>query len=110
MFPLVALADACGGSGTGIQNPLSSAYCNIPNFIAGVLRVMVQIGLPIVAFFLLFAGYKFVSAGGSSDKLKEAKDNFMYVIIGALLILGAWVIATLIGNTVSQVVGTNIAI
>ena len=97
-------------SAEGITNPLNEAYSNIPNFISGVLKVMVQIGLPIVALFLLIAGYKFISAGGNESKLKEAKENFMYVIIGALLILGAWVLATLIGNTVGQVVGTNINI
>lgn len=66
---------------------------------------MVQVGLPIVALFLLIAGFKFVSARGNSSKLEEAKENFKFVIIGAALILGAWVIATLIGNTVTQIVG-----
>jgi len=46
-----------------------------------------------------------VLARGNSSKLDEAKKNFVYVIIGALLILGAWVIATLIGGTVTQLVG-----
>ena len=66
---------------------------------------MVQVGLPVVALFMLIAGYKFVSARGNSSKLDEAKQNFVYVVIGATLILGAWVIATLIGNTVTQIVG-----
>jgi Type IV secretion system pilin len=107
-LPPVAFAASCGGDGTGIQNPLSSAYCTIPAFIAGFLQVMVEIGLPIVALFLLIAGYQFIAAGGNPDKLAKAKENFVYVIIGMLLILGAWVIATLIGNTVSQVVGNGV--
>ena len=90
---------------TDIGNPLNPNFSTIPNFISGVLKIMVQVGLPIVALFLLIAGYKFASAGGNSHKLDEAKENFMYVIIGSLLILGAWVLATLIGNTVTQLVG-----
>ena len=90
---------------SGVESPLNPNYSSIPNFISGVLQIMVQIGLPIVALFLLIAGYKFAAAGGSPSKLNEAKENFMYVIIGALLILGAWVLATLIGNTVTQLVG-----
>jgi hypothetical protein len=93
----------------GIQNPLNSAYSTIPTFIAGFLRVMVQIGLPVVAFFLLLAGYQFISAQGNAGKLENARSNFFYVIIGTLLILGAWVLATLIGNTVSQVVGNGLS-
>ena len=103
--PCVAIA-ATGASGSMIQNPLDSAYSSIPLFIAGFLKVMVEVGLPIVALFLLIAGFRFVSAGGNESKLSEAKENFKFVIIGALLILGAWVIATLIGNTVSQVIGS----
>lgn len=103
-LPVIVNADT-----TGIQNPLSAAYSNIPDFIAGFLRVMVQIGLPVVALFMLLAGYRFASAGGNSDKLNKAKENFVYVMIGALLILGAWVLATLIGNTVSQVVGNGLS-
>ena len=110
LLPLVAYADACSGSGSGIQNPLASAYCNIPQFIAGFLRVMVQVGLPVVALFIFIAGFRFVSATGNEKKLTDARENFKYVMIGALLILGAWIIATLIGNTVSQVVGTSFSL
>jgi len=104
MAPLFAFAQ-----GQGIQNPLNASYSTIPTFIAGFLKVMVQIGLPIVALFLLIAGFQFIKAGGNSDKLNKAKENFVYVIIGASLILGAWVLATLIGNTVTQVVGNGLS-
>ncbi|MBI4087776.1 hypothetical protein HY418_00110, partial [Candidatus Kaiserbacteria bacterium] len=43
-------------------------------------------------------------ARGNEQALSKAKQNFIYVIIGALLILGAWLIATLIGGTVTQLV------
>ena len=106
VIPLVASA-ATGGDYSGyVANPLRSVASTIPGFISEFLKVMVKIGLPIVAMFLLIAGFKFASAGGSSTRIDEAKENFKYVIIGACLILGAWVLATLIGNTVTQVVGS----
>jgi hypothetical protein len=104
-LPLIASAQT---TGAGIQNPLNASYSTIPTFIAGFLKVMVQIGLPIVALFLLLSGFQFIKARGNPEKLNDAKNNFVYVIIGASLILGAWVLATLIGNTVSQVVGTGL--
>ena len=106
LVPAIAFAAEC----QGVCSPLNPDFDDIPRFIAGVLKVMVQIGLPIVALFVLIAGYKFVSAGGNEGKLKDAKENFVYVIIGSLLILGAWVLATLIGNTVGQVVGSTIGL
>ena len=98
----IALAAGADGSGTGssLQNPLQ--YSGIAEFIAGALKVMVQVALPIISLFVVYSGFLFVSAQGNTEKLATARNNFFYVIIGAILILGAWVIATLIGGTVTQ--------
>jgi hypothetical protein len=60
---------------------------------------------PVITVFIVYAGFLFVSARGNTETIKKAKENFMYVILGAALILGAWVLATLIGGTVSQLLG-----
>jgi hypothetical protein len=103
-LPFIANAAEC----QGICSPLSADFSTIPRFIAGFLQVMVQVGLPVIALFMLIAGFKFVSAGGSSEGINKAKENFKWVIIGSIFILGAWVIANLIGNTVGSVIGTEI--
>ncbi len=102
-FVLVAISTA--HAATGLENPLNSSFSTIPAFIAGALKVLVIVALPIITLFLVVSGFMFVFARGNSSKLEDAKKNFVYVIIGALLILGAWVIATLIGGTVTQLVG-----
>ena len=87
----------------GLQNP--TKFPTIEKFIEGVLRAVVYIALPIIALFMVYAGFKYVAARGNESKVSEAHKNFLYVVIGAILILGAWVFATLIGGTVSQLVG-----
>ncbi len=99
VFATVAIAHA------DLENPLNSNFSTIPAFIAGALKVLVIVALPIIALFIVIAGFMFVFARGNESALTKAKENFVYVIIGALLILGAWVIATLIGGTVTQLVG-----
>ncbi len=98
----IALAAGADGSGSGnsLQNPLQ--FNGIAEFIAGALKVMVMVALPIISLFIVYAGFMFVSAQGNTEKLAAARNNFFYVVIGAILILGAWVIATLIGGTVTQ--------
>lgn len=98
LSPLVALAQ-------GLENPLNPQFSSIPAFLAGALKVLVIIALPIITLFIVISGFMFVFARGNEHKLQEAKQNFVYVILGALLILGAWLIATLIGGTVTQLVG-----
>jgi len=88
-----------------LESPLNEAFSTVPGFIAGALKALVMIALPILTLFIVYSGFLFVAAQGNEHKLEDAKRNFMYVIIGALLILGAWVIATLIAGTVSQLTG-----
>ncbi len=90
---------------TGLGNPLNKSFSTIPAFLAGALKVLVIVALPLITLFVVVAGFMFIKARGNPTELTKAKENFVYVIIGALLILGAWLIATLIGGTVSQLVG-----
>ena len=93
----------CGVGQKCLQNPLR--FPSIETFIQGVLQAIVMIALPIITVFFVYAGFLFISARGNAETIKRARTNFMYVIIGAALILGAWVLATLIGGTVSQLLG-----
>ena len=106
VFGLVGLTLLLGtieiASAQMLQNPLNSTFSTIPNFIAGALKVLVMVALPIISLFIVYSGFLFVSARGNEGQLTAAKKNFFYVIVGAILILGAWVIATLIGGTITQ--------
>lgn len=107
LFTLLAsvltLPSLAWAAGTVIQNPTGVSSINA--FIQKVLEAMVRLGLVVVAFFILLAGFYYISARGNPNKLGEAHENFKYVIYGAILILGAWVIATIVGGTVTQILG-----
>jgi hypothetical protein len=65
----------------------------------------VYISFPIISLFVVYAGFKFLTAQGNETKLTSAKENIRYVILGALLILGAWALAQLLGGTVNELRG-----
>ena len=102
--PGLFLAADCTGGANCLSNPLPN-FPTVAKFVEGVLKAVVYVALPIIALFIVYAGFKYVFAQGNESKITEAHNNFKYVLIGALLILGAWVLATLIGNTVTQLVG-----
>ncbi len=105
-LPYVAFAATCNNKtgGTAFSNPLN--VCTLSQFVEEALQVFVMIMLPVIAFFIVLAGFNFVFARGNPEGLKKAKMNFLFVIIGTCLMLGAWLLANLIGATVSQVTGT----
>lgn len=104
MYALPVFAqNGCGNGSTCLQNPLR--FSSIERFIEGVLQAVVMIALPIIVAFMVYAGFKYIFARGNAGAISEAHRNFSYVIIGTILILGAWVLATLIGGTVTQLLG-----
>lgn len=87
---------------TSIENPLGSVD-DIPSFIKAVITAVLYIGVPIVALAIIYTGFLFVSAQGNSEKLTKAKKALLYTLIGAVLLLGAFVIANAIQSTVHEI-------
>ncbi len=105
-----------GGSNTGpsknitginftIKNPIK--VDTIGQFIEIVLNAVLVIGVPIVALAIVYCGFLFVKARGNGEEIKKAKGAFMYTIVGAFLLLGAWVLAKAIGATVNEIISTT---
>ena len=94
-----------GGGSRTIQNPLQVQ--SISQFISALLKAVIAIGVPIAILFIVLAGFKFVAAQGSPDKLSEARTNFMYVIIGIAIFIGASALAEIIMATLRQI-GVNV--
>lgn len=90
-------------SNSKLESPVK--FPDIASFIAGFMKAVVMISLPILSVAIVYSGFLFVVARGSEEGLSKAKTNFYYVIIGTILILGAWTLATLIGGTVTQLTG-----
>lgn len=107
VFPLVVsagegnLVPPGGGSGL-ITNPLGPSIDSIPKLINAILKIVVKVGLPLVALAIIYVGFLFVKAQGNETELKTAKEAFLYTIIGAGIVLGAAVISEAIDVTVTS--------
>ncbi len=87
-----------------LQNPLANNVTSIYAFVKEVLEnVVLPIGAVVVVFFIIYSGFLFVTAGGDETKLQKAKHTFLWVVVGAAVLLGAWAIALAIQNTVCQI-------
>ena len=93
-LPLVALAQNWNAF-----NPIghSSLFC----FLRDVLAVVLRIGIVVAAIFIVYSGYLFVSAGGDTTKLKDARVAFFGAVIGTAVLLGSWVLAAALVGTIN---------
>ena len=88
---------------TKIQNPIGEKIDTIPKFIEEVINIVLVVGVPIVVLAIIYTGFLFVSAQGNPEKLIKAKKALLYTLIGAALLLGAFVIANAIQSTVDDI-------
>lgn len=91
----------------GIKNPLSSEIDSIPAFIEAIIEIVLIIGVPIVVLAIIYVGFLFVKAQGKPEEITKAKKALIYTLIGAALLLGAFVIANAIGKTVDEIKSTT---
>lgn len=64
--------------------------------------LLLPIGGVIAVVMIIYAGFKYVTAGGNSTKIAEATKALQYAVIGAAILLGAWVIANAIKETIDE--------
>jgi type IV secretion system pilin len=73
---------------------------SITNLFAALLTDATNIGLAAAALFLAWAGFLYMTAGGSPRRMESAKDAAFASIGGLAIVLLAKTISTLIFNAI----------
>lgn len=63
---------------------------------AGVINVLMGFLGLVAVVIILFGGFKWMTAAGSEDKIEEAKKLLVAGVVGLVIILSAWGIATFV--------------
>lgn len=88
-------------------NPLK--YKTVICLLYALFKIFMNIFAIVAGLYILYSGFRFVSAQGKPDKLKEARQNFWNVLIGTILILGSWAIVNVAINTINDLLEEDIA-
>lgn len=86
-------------------NPIK--FANLTAFLLEIVNIAIQYGALLIVFFIVFAGFKFVTAQGNSEKVSEARKMLTWIVVGAFVLLGVYVIKAAICGTVEQLGVTN---
>jgi|SRR3989344_4319002 len=71
-------------------------------FEAIINDILLPIGGVLAVMAFIYSGFLYVTAQGNTDKLKTAHNALLYTSIGTAVLLGSWVIAEVIENTINQ--------
>ena len=117
-FSLPALADATdatdatkldpwGGKETNIGDELGLGNRDPREIAASVIRVILGFLGIIAVIIILLGGFKWMTAGGNEDKVGEAKKLIIAGVIGLIIILASWGIATFVINALVSATGNG---
>jgi hypothetical protein len=87
-----------------LQNPFK-AIDSFPKLIKVVVNnIVLPIAIPLIAIFIMYSGMLFVvnKKQGNVDGITRAKQTLKYTLIGAALVLGAFVIANALQSTLTS--------
>lgn len=77
--------------------------CSIPDFIAVIIKeILMPIGGVVAVLMIMWAGFLYVTAGGNETQIKKAHEALTWAVIGAAILLGAWVISGAIQGTINE--------
>ncbi|MES2749029.1 MAG: hypothetical protein V4606_01400 [Patescibacteria group bacterium] len=102
VMPTIAQAgtDPATISPVALENPLRN-ITTIEGLLVAILNIIMILMVPVIVFFIIYAGFKYVMAQGNASQVEEATRALTYAIIGGVLILGAVAISQIIQNVVA---------
>jgi len=83
-----------------LDNPLKNVS-SIEALLVAILNIVEILMIPVIVFFIILAGFKYVTARGNTTEVEEATRALTYAVIGGVLVLAAVAISKIIQTTVS---------
>jgi len=85
-----------------LQNPFSGNDDSLFDLLKKVINdILLPIGGILAVLAFIFSGFLYVTAQGNETKLATAHKALLYTSIGTAVLLGSWVIAKVIENTIN---------
>lgn len=81
-----------------LENPIEAD--NLTDLFQTIIDILLIFAIPIIVFFIIYAGFLYVTARGNESTIQKAHMALLYALVGGLLILGARVLIDVINGTV----------
>lgn len=93
-----------GGVGyTTLQNPIKAK--TFQALISDLIDFVLFLAVPFLVIAIIWVGFTFVMAQGNAGKLKDARNNLLWTLIGAAIIIGVKLIQEVLTGTIGAITG-----
>lgn len=106
--PTAAVMAAYDPTIPGIGNTnLPTTSAKPTEIILNVIKVAMGVLALIAVVFIMYGGFMWLTAGGSEDRLKKAKEIISAAVIGLVVVLLAYIIVTFVARITTSTVNGN---
>jgi len=85
---------------TTFGNPI--IFGSVQGLVTAFVRALIVMLIPVVVFFIIYAGFLYVTGRGNPQSITKASQALLYAVIGGVVILGSFAILSIVENTVNQ--------
>ena len=105
LSPVAAMAQVGGitpgDPGQSMQS-LSGGETDLPTLVGNIINVFIGVLGIIFVILVVYAGFLYLTAGGETDKVEDAKKMLRNGVIGLILILAAYAISNFVVQALLQ--------
>lgn len=109
-FQLVSCHPTVVKDANGVPSQTLANDCDYAQLVYTFQRIVnfaLYLISPIVLVMIMYSGFKYITAGGDANIIADAKRMFRPLLIGVILILGAWlIIHTILDKLLADNVGS----
>lgn len=88
------------------ENPFQGGPTSLFELIKTIINdILMPIGGVIAVLAFIYSGFLYVKAQGNTTQIKDAHNALLYTSVGTAILLGAWVLANVICQTISELGG-----
>jgi len=92
------LSQSLNINGQQVQGPLDAQFQNIGSVVNVVTTFMIPLGVIILLFSFIWAGFDLVTSQGSPEKIKSAQGKITTGVIGFIILVFALLVVKLIAS------------
>ena len=83
-----------------MENPIG--FDNLQELIEAIAIFVFRLALIIAPIMLIYAGFLFITSSGEPEKVRKAKNVFVYTLIGLVIVLTAWGLVAVIESVLQS--------
>ncbi len=85
----------------------SADVSKIQNFIKGIIQIFVTLSGLIATGFFVWGGVGYITSSGNPEALDRSKKTIMYSSVGLAIVLGAFVLSTIVTDLATTAFGAS---